>query len=368
MHKAQHETIVHKMEDIYEQVKSVKENHDNLKTRIDSYETMTGRPKLDTKEHITNTMEYKKAVNEYLRNGTESGLIELQNKGFVQKTKDSGYELIPFLNRTNTNDSSNDAVIRGIASVQDISTESLEVLIDLSSVDASWVLETDPRSVGTSVAPQKKIISVHELNAQPKATQKLIDDSVIDIGSWLSTKLTDIFLRGENAAFINGNGDGKPTGILSMPNGRDINSVERVISGTTGSISTDDIVNLMYSLENTYSANTAFVMHISTLQIIKKLKDTTGRYILDFGVEPRRLYTIFGVPVYISSDMPMFASGASAIIYGNFKKGYQVVDRGGVSILRDPYTEKPFVKFYSSKRVGGNVIDGNALKILEIAS
>lgn len=206
---------------------------------------------------------------------------------------------------------------------------------------------------------------VHELYAQPKATQKLIDDSAIDIEKWLTDKLSKQFSAMENHSFINGDGKGKPRGILDYVNGKEFGKIEQIDALST--LDASAIIQLYFSLKSEYAANASFLMHRSTLQAIRSLKSSeTGQYLWNPSLALNNPDTILGVPVYETNDMPQFAKGALAIALGDFKRAYKIVDRAGIKLLRDPFTDKPFVKFYTTKRVGGDVINTEALKLLKI--
>ena len=201
---------------------------------------------------------------------------------------------------------------------------------------------------------------MHELYAQPKATQKLIDDAAIDINSWLVERLVDSFIKAENEAFIIGDGDKKPFGILTNA---DVKKVD------TGAVVTAEILlELINELDEEYIANASFLMNRSTLASIQSLKDETGRFIWQQSLSEPLKQTIFGIPVFCSSYMPNVGENNLAIAIGDFKTAYKIVDRANIGVMRDPYTEKPFVKFYAVKRVGGDVVMPSALKFAKFSA
>ena len=175
-------------------------------------------------------------------------------------------------------------------------------------------------------------------------------------------RLQDSFVKAENQSFILGDGNNQPKGLLTY--GHDV--IGRVAAETEGELKISDILNLINELGDHYLANASFLMHRSTLSEIQKIQDANGRFLWQPSISEGAPGTLFGIPLVCSSDMPKFETGNLAIALADFKSGYKIVDRAGLSITRDPYTEKPFVKFYSVKRVGGDVVDPNAIKLLKI--
>ena len=204
----------------------------------------------------------------------------------------------------------------------------------------------------------RKMIRVHELYAQPKATQKLIDDSNVDIETWLATKAADIFARKEDDVFINGDGIGKPRGILTY------SDVIETIPTESKDITANKIHELYFSLNESYRKNACCLMHRDTCDIVKLIKDADNEYLFNVGLTSDKRDTLYGMPIYVDSNMPTPTAGNVCIAIGDFKQAYKIVDRTGVRVLRDPFTDKPFVKFYITKRVGGDVVDCDAIKLL----
>ena len=200
-------------------------------------------------------------------------------------------------------------------------------------------------------------ITLHELYAQPEISKIHLEDSFIDLEKWLIDNLVDAFSRTENTAFISGNGTSQPLGILEV--GTDIERIR------VEKLDYDAIVKLLYSLHEYYATKASFLMHRSTLQEIRSLKSKSGQYLLQAGPNGEE---IFGIPVYQTSDMPLVTKRGSGIIaLADFKSAYRIVENKDIRILRDPYTEKKFVKFYTTKRVGGNVVNAAAIKLLSIS-
>jgi len=361
------------------QLNKISDVIDSQKSRIDQLETAFKRPAtaggfegLSYKSSVNNetAIEHKEAFVNYVRKGVEADLAFLEKKALsVGSDADGGFLVTPQMSKTISKYVFETSPMRKLASVATVSTDSLEIIEDSDEAGASWS-SAEAASVSDSTTPDinKIIITAHELVAQPKATQKLIDDSSIDVEAWLTEKLTEVFSRKENAAFIGGTGSGQPKGILAYAAGTSAGQIEQIDSGSDGAVTADSLINLFYSLKDEYATNATFLMNRATAQAVRLLKDsTTDQYIWQPSLQAGSPDTLMGVPVQACADMPAPASDALAIAVGDFRRAYQIVDRAGIRILRDPYTEKPFVKFYTTKRVGGSVINFDAVKLLKLA-
>ncbi len=207
-------------------------------------------------------------------------------------------------------------------------------------------------------------IPVHELYVQPKTTQKELDESA-DIVSWLVGKVAELFARIEREAFLNGTGVGQPHGILTRARE---GSIEIIQSGGGGALSAECVLRLCRSLGGEYTTTASFIMNTSTAQAVRLLQHSTGAYLWQPGLAAGQPDTLAGIPVHVVDEMPAAERGALAVAVGNFREGYQIAEREGIRILRDPFTDKPFVKFYTTKRVGGDVLDSAAIKVLRLAA
>jgi HK97 family phage major capsid protein len=358
-------------------VDALTENHlskingalDEFKSRIQKLELRNSRPPLvsSTKE-ITQDLEYKAAFSDYLRKGNEQVVSSLNRKSLSGiNDKEGGYLIDNAMYQYITKNLSTNSVLRQLCSVQEISTDSFDVLSDDGNFDSGWVSEIDDRIVTSNGQISKKVIRTHEIYAQPKVTQKLIDDSKIDIAKWISERLAEKFMMAENSAFLNGDGKNKPFGILSYSSGKGSDKIEQIKSDKEGVVTAESIIRLYYSLDVRYSGKASFLMHRDMLQQIRLLKsDITGQYLWMPSIELGAPDTLLGVPVYESVDMPTPNKDAVCMMLADFKSAYMIVDRAGISLMRDPYTEKPFVKFYTTKRVGGDIIDTAAVKLLRL--
>jgi HK97 family phage major capsid protein len=351
---------------------------DEQKSKLEQIEVALSRPETEVKGFkFTNNgeMEYKKAFDSYIRRGVDSNLANLESKSVLNTSTSGdsygGYIATPNMQRIITGELQNSCIMRKICSVQEISTSSLDI-IDDDSFSTSWNAEAGSVSDTNASTLTKKSIPTHDLIAQPRVTQKLIDDASINIEEWLAYRLGQQFSLAEENAFINGAGSGsnQPVGILNYSAGSTSTTIQRIESADTtdGDFDEDDILNLYYALNEKYVNRASFLMSRSAVQAVRKLKDaTSGNYLWQPALLSGSEDMLLGCPVYQSSYMPAVGDDSLSIILGDFSQ-YQIVDRTGVRILRDPYTSKPYVRFYTTKRVGGDVIKTEAFKVLECGS
>lgn len=344
---------------------------DEYKERVSKMEAAFNRPAYGSSEGYKFSDDiskaHKNAFCNYLRKGVEGDLCNLETKALsVASDSDGGYLVSPQISDMIIKTIFETSPMRKISSVETISSDSLEILEDRSEAVAGWTTESGAISDTDTPTFAKKSIPVFELYAQPKATQKLIDDSAIDIEAWLAEKISAIFSKKENTAFVSGDGVGKPRGILTYAAGTSWGQIEQIASGSSGVATADKIIKLYYSLKEDYAVNASFLMNRSMIESVRQLKDTTNQYLWNPGLAFGAPDTLMGVPVNQAADMPIPAANSLSIAVGDFKAAYQIVDRAGVRVLRDPFTEKPFVKFYSTKRVGGDVINFEAIKLMKL--
>lgn len=345
---------------------------DNYKGRLDELETAMSRPALEstaeTKAAGPQDGQYRKAFCNYLRKGQDSGLEALQTKALsVGSDPDGGYMVTHAMASRIVSAVQEISPLRNLASMETISSDALEILDDHDVMAAGWTSETGAVSDTTTAQVGKRIIPVHELFAQPKATQKLVDDAAIDIEGWIAAKVAETFAKKEGAAFVSGNGVGQPRGITTYAAGTSWGQIEQVDSGTNGQVTGDGLIKIFYALKDEHMKRATFIMHRSIVQQVRLLKEsTTDQYLWTPGLTAGSPDTLLGVPVVLATDMPVAATGSLSVAVGDFQAGYQIVDRSGIRILRDPFTDKPFVKFYTTKRVGGDVVNFDAIKLLKL--
>lgn len=259
--------------------------------------------------------------------------------------------------------------MRRVCSIQSISTDALEGIYDLNEASFGWVGETAARPATNTPQIGKWRIPVHEMYAMPTVTQKLLDDANFNPEQWLAEKLADKFGRAENDAFVNGNGMGKPRGFLDYANGTTLpGTIEQKNSGTNGAVVADTLIEFVGMLKTAYRARAQWGMHRLTQVALRKIKDSQNRYLWDPGLNGKMQQQFLGYELNEFNDMPVPATNALAICFADWKEFYQIVDRIGIRVLRDPYTNKPYVQFYATKRTGGDVLNFEAGKIYKLAT
>lgn len=266
--------------------------------------------------------------------------------------------------------------IRQLANVVQISGAEYEVVLDNDEASSGWVSETASRPATNTPTLDKRIIPTHELYAMPTATQKLLDDAAVDMEAWLAGKVADKFARDEATAFVSGNGVGKPTGILAYTTtstSYNPRNVQVINSGTQGAFTYAGIANVQNALKEPYQANATFLVKRSSFGSILNIKtgisgDNRPIFNMMYDKNAGIAFSIMGRPVMFADDVPAVANDVNAMIYGDIRSAYTVVDRIGLRVLRDPYSAKPYVQFYTTKRVGGDVVNAEAVKILALSN
>ena len=239
-----------------------------------------------------------------------------------------------------------------------------------------WVGETDARTQTTSPTLDELSFPAMELYAMPAATATLLEDAAVNIDQWLAQEVEQVFAAQEGTAFVTGDGANKPKGFLAYTDGRQwlvelgaISATSRRAAGAFPATNPSDVlVDLVYAVNAGYRQNAVFVMNRKTQSAIRKFKDTTGNYLWQPPAVAGGTASLMTFPVIEAEDMPDIAANSLSIAFGDFNRGYLVVDRAGVSVLRDPYTAKPYVLFYTTKRVGGGVQDFDAIKLMKFAA
>lgn len=324
---------------------------------------------------------YRGAFALYLRSGEKSLSMDDQAALQVGSAPDGGYFVLPDMGGRIATKIFETSPMRQICDVQPIGTDALEGIDDTNEVTSGWVGETTAPTETTTPQVGKYRIPVYIQYAEPRATQQLLDDAVIDMEAWLASKVSDKLLRTENAAFITANGVNKPNGFLSASRTAPVTTADAtrawgtlqyVATGASGAFGAtspaDKVLDMIYALKAGYRAGAVHVMARLTVAECRKLKDGQSNYLWDAGSKTAgQPATLFGYPIVEAEDMPAIAANSFSIAFGNFKVGYQIVDRAGITVLRDPYTAKPYVKFYTTKRVGGDLVNSEAIKLLKFA-
>ena len=261
--------------------------------------------------------------------------------------------------------------LRQLASVITVGTDAYELVTDNDQAGWGWVGETQARPDTYTPVLGKLMIPVNEMYAMPNASQKMLDDAMIDVEAWLAGKVSQVFSRGEASAFISGNGVNKPLGILSYAAGTSVGNqqIRQVPSLSASTFTYGGLLALQNSLKEPYQANAVFLMQRASMVNLLTIADTQNRPIFNMNYDRNAAGEgfVMGKAVRFAADMPAVATNALAVAYGDFKQAYQIVDRMGVRVLRDPYTNKPFVRFYTTKRVGGAVVNYESFAIGKIS-
>ena len=354
-------------------VSATLQKQEDRMNKLDRKTLMAARPALAASADFD--APHQKAFGAYLRSGDDDGLrgLEIEGKSLTTVAAEGGYLVDPRTADTVKGTLSSTASIRAIANVVTIDATSYDVLIDHAEMGAGWATETGTLAETDGPQIDRIKIPLHELSALPKASQRLLDDAAFDVEGWLAGRIADKFARSEAGAFINGDGIDKPTGFLTYTKVANDTwawgDIGYVATGSAGAIADGDpIVDLVYAVGAEYRANGTFVMNSKTAGTIRKLKDNDGRFLWSDGLaagEPARL---LGYPVLIAEDMPDIAADAYAVAFGDFAAGYTIAERPDLRVLRDPFSAKPHVLFYATKRVGGAVSDFAAIKLLKFAA
>ncbi len=313
----------------------------------------------EAKAQTAEEIEQKEAVLDYLRTGRESKAMIRgdDNRGGYTVTPEMATSIEQVVYETSPMDS--------LANVVNISSDQYKGLVDADDIGFNWADEqTNPDE--TQKTFRKFTIPVHVGGCVIAESQELLDDSNINLESYLSMKAGDRIARGQNAAFVNGNGVGKPTGFTTYPAGTSWKQIQRIASGNATKITADQVIKFIYSLKGEYRANATMAGTRLTLAELMLLKDDEGQYIFDYG--NANDVTIKRVPYVEFNDMAEVSAGNLALAIADWRRAYTVVRRSGVTVLRDPYTRKPLVEHTFSARVGGDVVNFEAIKLMNIAA
>lgn len=318
---------------------------------------------------------HKTAFLQFLRKGSDDGLADLQQKAVqVAVEADGGYAVPEELDRTLLQLMKDESPMRRVCNTITVSTSDYKKLVNLGGAGSGWVGETTARPATNTPTLAQIVATMGEIYANPQATQTSLDDVFFDVEQWLSEEVAREFAEKEGSAFLTGDGTNKPKGILAhtlattADDVRAFGSLQKLVSGSAGVFNGDNLIDLIYSLKRGYRQNASFMMNGLTVAKARKLKDTDGNYLWQPGLQQGQPSLLLGYGIEENEDMPDAAADANAIMFGDFKRGYTIVDRMGTRTLRDPFTNKPYVGFYTTKRVGGMLTDSNAIKVLALSA
>lgn len=336
------------------------------KAALDRMHVDASRPALSGRKAVA-----QPGWNAYVRRGDASALIEAKALS-AGSPGDGGYVAPPETEALINRLISEASPIRAIASVRQTTSHTFRKPVSLGGAAAGWSAETGARTETNT--PELTLIEfpTAELYAMPAATPVILDDALADVDQWLAEEVRDVFAAEEGKAFVSGNGTNQPRGFLSYdkePEGtQSWGEIGYVATGAVGDFDEDPVdalIDLVYAPATAYRSNARFVMNRQTVSRVRKLKDADGHYIWQPSSVAGEAASLMGYPLTEAEDMPDIGANQFAIAFGDFERGYLVVDRQGIEVLRDPYSAKPYVLFYTTKRVGGGVQDFNAIKLMK---
>lgn len=358
-----------------EKVDRINRAIDETKSRLDELTLKSRRPRLSGELDLAPAArEHKQAFHAYVRRGETQGLFDLEAKTLsVGSSPDGGYLVPPETESEIARKLASASPIRSISGIRQVSSAVYKKPFSTTGFAAGWVGETASRPETTSSTLAELQFPAMELYAMPAATQSLLDDAAVNLDEWIASEVQQAFADQESSAFVTGNGTNKPRGFLDYTKVADASwswgNLGYVATGTAGAFPasnpSDKLIDLVYQLKSGYRQNATWVLNRKTQGAIRKFKDASGDYLWQPAARADGRATLLGFPVAESEDMPDIATDTYALAFGDFQRGYLIVDRIGVRVLRDPYSAKPYVLFYTTKRVGGGVQNFEALKLMK---
>ncbi|WP_454279034.1 phage major capsid protein [Sphingomonas sp. Marseille-Q8236] len=313
------------------------------------------------------------AFDGYVRSGTT---VEL--KAFTGTTGDSGGFAVPReIDAAIASVLKSISPIRGIANVVSVGSAGYRKLVTTGGTPSGWASETAARPETATPSFVELAPPMGELYANPSASQAMLDDAAFDVEGWLAGEIATEFARAEGQAFVTGSGVNRPKGFLTnlssaaRDGARPFGTLQYLATGASASFGPapdERLIELVQSLRAPYRQGACFVMNAATSARIRKLKTTDGQFLWAPGLAAGQPATLLGYPVVEAEDMPDVTADACAIAFGNFQAGYLITERAETAILRDPYSNKPFVTFYATRRVGGCVSDSEAIKLMKFSA
>ncbi len=360
-----------------DKVERIADALDEQKRVLDRLLLRQARPALGRPDGLAVKSEHVSAFEAYVRSGDDRQLRSIESKAMSYGSAQDGGYLVP--DETEAEIGRRLALIspiRGIASVRQVSGAVLKKPFAVSGPAVGWVGETAARPQTATPTLAELSFPTVELYAMPAATASLLDDSAVDLDRWIAGEVETAFAEQEGAAFVAGDGANKPRGFLDYDQIAEASwaweKIGYVATGVDGALPasnpSDTLIDTIYALKAGYRQNANWVMNRKTQATIRKIKDADGNYLWQPPAAPGQRALLMGFPVVEAEDMPDAATDATPIAFGDFQRGYLVVDRTGVRVLRDPYTAKPYVLFYTTKRVGGGVQDFDAIKLVKFGT
>lgn len=322
--------------------------------------------------------EHKTAFERFFRRGVDAGLrdLEVKAKLTTQSDPDGGYLVPEETSATIDRVLGTVSVMRQLATVMPIGTSVYKKMWNMGGAGSGWVGEEDPRPETATPSLRMLEYSVMEMYANPATTQTMLDDGIIDIGAWLADEVNVTFAEQEGAAFISGSGVKRPRGLLSYDKVANASyewgKIGFVVTGGAAAFASsnpaDVFIDAYYALKSGYRQSARWLMADAIMASVRKMKDGQGNYLWAPPTAPDAPATILSKPVVTDDNMPGLGANAFPVAFGDFKRAYLVLDRTGVRVLRDPYTNKPYVHFYTTKRVGGGIANFEAVKLIKCST
>ncbi len=362
--------LVSRQEKTERAVVTLRNDVEEVKSRIDRISRAAQRPVISLASQ--STPELKSFVDGYLRHGRESELKSLSGAVLA----DGGYAVPREIDTLIANQLKIYSPIRSIAQVVLTGTSGYRKLVTSGGSASGWVSEVAARPETTTPKFNEIAPPFGELYANPAASQMMLDDAEFNLEEWLANEIAAEFARAEGAAFISGTGTNQPKGFLTGATAltgdatRTFGTLQHVVSGNASGFDTGPelkLIDLVHALKSGHRQGAVWVMNSKTLSTVRKFKAADGTFLWQPGIHDGTPARLLGYPVIEAEDMPDIAANALPIAFGNFKSGYLIAERKATTILRDPFTNKPFVNFYATKRVGGQVLDSDAIKVLKIS-
>ncbi|QZH76369.1 MAG: phage major capsid protein [Erythrobacter sp.] len=361
--------IVARQDAADEKITVLRSDVDEVKARLDKVSRAAARPAIGGSAETS--PEVKGFVDGYLRHGRESEIKSISGA----TPGDGGYAVPREIDAMIAAELKDVSPIRALAQVVQVGTSGYRKLVTTGGVASGWVGETAARPETDTPEFAEIAPPSGELYANPAASQAMLDDAAFDLEGWLASEIAMEFARAEGAAFVGGNGVNQPRGFLAAPTSlagdaaRPFGSLQYIGSGDAAGFDANPesrLIDLVHTLKAGHRQGASWVMNSATLSEVRKLKTADGAFLWQPGMVDGQPDRLLGYPVVEAEDMPDVAGGAFPIAFGNFRAGYIIAERSATQILRDPFTNKPFVHFYATKRVGGQVLDSAAIKLLKI--
>lgn len=360
-------------EKVFNELSDVKKAHETLEAKLNR--PGFGQP--GAEQEVADA-EYKSAFRNYMTKGDAK---ELDAKALAVGTNsgaDGGYAVPKVIDQMIENLVVNISPIRQLANVVQISTSDYHKLVNLKGTGSASVAETAARSATATPTLADIKITPYDIYGNPQITQQMLDDAFFDAETWMAEELSEEFGRQEGNLFINGNGTNQAQGLLNptfaatSDKTRAFGTVEYLASGAAGAFAStnpsDSLIALVSKLKARYRANASWVMPKSVLFAIAAFKDSSGRYIFNPVSAPGVPGNLLNYPVIEAEDVADLAANSYSVLFGDFKRAYTIVDRVGTRIIRDPFSNKPYIGFYTTKRVGGAVVNSEAYKVMKFAA